>query len=142
MADTHGVNEVVPFLMVANMKDALRFYTDGLGFEIEQKWEPDGDIRWCQIRLGGCHLMLQEHAQHAGNPDKGMGVVLCIYCDDALGLYDAFVARGIAPEEPYVGNRLWVTRVVDPDGYKIDFESPTDVAEETKLSAWRTETGG
>ncbi len=138
MADTNGVNEMVPFLMVANMKDALRFYTEGLGFEIEQKWEPDGDIRWCQIRLGGCRLMLQEHRQHAGNPDKGMGVVLCIYCDDALALYDAFTVRGIEPEEPYVGNRLWVTRVVDPDGYKIDFESPTDVAEETKLSEWRT----
>jgi len=29
---------------------------------------------------------------------------------------------------------MWVTAVVDPDGYKIDFESPTDVAEETVLA--------
>jgi hypothetical protein len=26
---------------------------------------------------------------------------------------------------------MWVTVVEDPDGYKLDFESPTDVAEET-----------
>jgi hypothetical protein len=32
---------------------------------------------------------------------------------------------------PFVGNRLWVTQLVDPDGYKLDFESPTDVPEET-----------
>jgi hypothetical protein len=44
------------------------------------------------------------------------------------------VASGIAADEPYVGNRLWVTSLTDPDGYRIDFESPTDVAEETKLS--------
>ena len=131
------VNEVVPFLMVADMQAALAFYRDGLGFEIEQQWAPDGKLRWCQIRLDGSRLMLQEHDRHAGSPDKGTGIVLCIFCDDAVALYDAFCARGVTPEEPYVGNRLWVTRVTDPDGFKLDFESPTDVAEETRLSTWR-----
>jgi hypothetical protein len=28
---------------------------------------------------------------------------------------------------------MWVTALRDPDGYKIDFESPTDVPEETVL---------
>ena len=46
-----------------------------------------------------------------------------------------FLANGISAEEPYVGNALWVTRVVDPDGYKVDFESPTDAPEEMTLSA-------
>ena len=32
---------------------------------------------------------------------------------------------------PFVGNGLWVTTVVDPDGYRLDFESPTEEAEET-----------
>jgi hypothetical protein len=30
---------------------------------------------------------------------------------------------------------MWVTPLVDPDGYKIFFESPTDVPEETVYSA-------
>lgn len=34
-----------------------------------------------------------------------------------------------------MGNGLWVTSVQDPDGYRLDFESPTDVAEETVYSA-------
>jgi lactoylglutathione lyase len=29
---------------------------------------------------------------------------------------------------------MWVTALVDPDGYKIQFHSPTDVLEETEYS--------
>ncbi len=38
--------------------------------------------------------------------------------------------------EPFVGNKMWVTSISDPDGYKLDFESITDEAEETKYSDW------
>ena len=29
---------------------------------------------------------------------------------------------------------MWVTVLSDPDGYKLDFESPTDLPGDTKLS--------
>jgi lactoylglutathione lyase len=29
---------------------------------------------------------------------------------------------------------MWVTSLSDPDGYRIEFQSPTDVAEETQFS--------
>ncbi len=51
-----------------------------------------------------------------------------------IALYHQFRARGIAAARPFVGNGLWVTSVVDPDGYKVEFESPTDVAEDTEYS--------
>jgi hypothetical protein len=31
---------------------------------------------------------------------------------------------------------MWVTVVKDPDGYTLDFESATDVPEDTKFSEW------
>jgi hypothetical protein len=31
-----------------------------------------------------------------------------------------------------VDNSLWVTMLTDPDGYHLDFESPTDAPEETE----------
>ena len=34
----------------------------------------------------------------------------------------------------FVGNGMWVTSLSDPDGYRIDFESDTDVAEGTVWS--------
>ena len=35
---------------------------------------------------------------------------------------------------PFVGNAMWVTPLSDPDGYRIEFASPTDVPEETVYS--------
>ena len=43
-------------------------------------------------------------------------------------------SRGVHASTPFVGNNMWVTSLRDPDGYKLDFESPTDVPEETIYS--------
>jgi hypothetical protein len=32
-----------------------------------------------------------------------------------------------------VGNGLWVVPLTDPDGYRMEFSSPTDAPEETEL---------
>jgi hypothetical protein len=32
---------------------------------------------------------------------------------------------------------LWVGALKDPDGYRLEFASPTDVPEETTYSAWK-----
>ena len=44
------------------------------------------------------------------------------------------IARGLNTQRPFVGNRMWVTILTDPDGYKLDFESPTDAPEESLYS--------
>ena len=125
------------------MEASLRFYVDGLGFEIKQKWIPDrgehngdGRIRWCWLQLGDAALMLQEFL-----PDRrpqetlGTGTSVCFTCDDALALYREFQSRGIQTRQrPFVGNRLWVVPLNDPDGYHIDFESPTDAPEESEFA--------
>ncbi len=61
---------------------------------------------------------------------------ICFQCKDALAIYRQVVERGLQPKEPFVGNGLWVTGLTDPDGYRIEFASPTDVPEETTLSEW------
>jgi lactoylglutathione lyase len=128
-----NVREVVPFLHVSSMERAIRFYIDGLGFAFRHKWEPDGKLRWCWLTLGGASLMLQEFPK-APPPNAGEGITLNFTCDDAIALYHEFRSRALNPSEPEVGNGLWVTEVIDPDGYKLFFNSPTDVAEDTKLS--------
>jgi len=52
-------------------------------------------------------------------------------CTDALAIYRDLVSRGIPAARPFVGNGLWVTSITDPDGYRLDFESPTEAPEET-----------
>jgi lactoylglutathione lyase len=130
-----NVKRAVPFLMVANMEASLRFYVEGLGFEQTKKWTPRGKIEWCWLQLGGAALMLQEYREsHAPEGKLGLGVSVCFQCKDALALYHGFQSRGIHAKNPFVGNGMWVTTMSDPDGYKLDFESPTDAPEESEYS--------
>jgi len=134
-----NVREVVPFFGVSSMEDSVRFYVDKLGFIMKNQWLPDGKLRWCWLTLGGASLMLQEFwtdGHHAGRPEGklGQGVSLNFICEDAIAIYREVTSRGIEASEPQVGNNMWVTSVTDPDGYRLFFESATDVPEETKLS--------
>jgi lactoylglutathione lyase len=138
---TPNVQHVVPFFMVADMPRSLRFYIEGLGFALKNKWTPDhpGKIRWCWLELGGVALMLQEYNPGRIPQEKrGTGVSLCFTCQDAVALYHEFRSRGFNPKEPFVGNSMWDCAISDPDGYSLHFESPTTVPEETKLSELRS----
>src|ERR1019366_8079823 len=126
---TVNVKQAVPFFGVTNMEASLRFYVDGLGFKMKHRWipnreedKPDGRIRWCWLELGDAAIMLQEFLRE--HQPK-----------DALALYREFKSRGIQTlKRPFVGNRLWVVPLTDPDGYRIEFASPTDSPEESELA--------
>jgi len=135
-----NVQQAVPFFSVSNIAQSLRYYVDGLGFEMTNQWIDEGELRWCWLQLGGAALMLQEfrkegHDSWVPEGKVGVGVSICFQCHDALAIYREVTSRGIQAAKPFVGNRMWVTPLVDPDGYKIFFESPTDVPEETVYSA-------
>jgi lactoylglutathione lyase len=134
-----NVKQVVPFFNVSDMERSLRFYIDGLGFTMKHKWTPEGTIRWCWLTLGGADLMLQQfrtegHDSWKPSGKVGEGVSLWFTCADAIAIYHDLRARGIDASEPQVGNGLWDTVLSDPDGFRLHFESPTEVPEETKLS--------
>jgi lactoylglutathione lyase len=120
------VQQAVPFFMVADIARSLRFYVDGLGFRKTKEWVPDGRLQWCWLELGGAALMLQEFRKSPCEK-LGAGVSICFQCKDAVELYRRFSSRGIQALEPF-----------DPDGYKLDFESPTDAPEEMTLSPWES----
>jgi lactoylglutathione lyase len=132
-----NVKQAVPFFCVSNIDVSVRYYVDGLGFELTRKWIDDGKLRWCWLERGGAALMLQEfwkEGQHANLPTGkvGEGVSICFICEDALAIYREFTSRGIQASRPFVGNSMWVTFLSDPDGYLIMFESLTDLPEETE----------
>jgi lactoylglutathione lyase len=137
-----NVKQAVPFFGVTNMESSLRFYVDGLGFKMKNSWipdraqdHPDGRIRWCWLQLGDAAIMLQEFLPERRPKEAlGTGVNVCFQCEDALALYREFKSRGIQTRgRPSVGNRLWVVPVTDPDGYRMEFASPTDAQEESEL---------
>jgi len=137
-----NVKQAVPFFVVSDIERSVRYYVDGLGFNMRYKWIDEGKLRWCWLQIDDAALMLQEfwkEGQHANVPLEklGVGVSVCFMCEDALVFYNEIVSKNVEASEPFVGNNMWVTGLTDPDGYKLYFESPTDVPEETKYSEWK-----
>jgi lactoylglutathione lyase len=130
-----NVKQAVPFFMVTNLEASLRYYVDGLGFRMKNQWIDEGELHWCWLELGGAALMLQDYRKGRAPADKpGVGVCICFQCADALKIYREVTSRGIEAKRPFVGNAMWVTSMSDPDGYKLDFESPTDAPEESEFN--------
>lgn len=139
MPSSPNIRLTVPFFMVRDMEASLKFYMDDLGFTITNKWTPRAKIEWCCLQRDDVFLMLQEPGtkeQFDQEGLRGKGISICFQCVDALALYHEFTSRGVEIREPFVGNNMWVVAFPDPDGYRLDFESPTDVPEETKYSEW------
>ena len=138
---TTNVKQAVPFFRVSNIEASVQYYVDGLGFEMTKKWIDKGKLRWCWLEIGNAAIMLQEFWKEGnqvnGRGKLGEGVSICFICQDALAIYRGVTAKGIEASKPFVGNGMWVTSLTDPDGYRIDFESYTDVPEDTEFSEHR-----
>ncbi len=138
-----SIKQAVPFLKVSDMQASIGFYVDGLGCEIRDKWEPDGKLRWCWLTLGEAAIMLQQFptsGHDSWNPSGkvGEGVTIVFICEDAVRIYDEVRARGLDASRPFVSNGMWLTSLTDPDGYRLDIESDTDVPEGTRWGAEET----
>src|SRR5438270_4979233 len=138
MEDSPNIQLAVPFFMVKNMEASLQFYVDKLGCTVKNQWTPRGKIEWCWLQRDSVSLMLQEprNQEELHEVEKGKGISICFQCKDALSLFHEFQTHHIEMKEPFVGNHMWVVSFTDPDGYRLDFESETDVPEETKYSDW------
>ncbi|WP_158790491.1 VOC family protein [Granulicella sp. L60] len=129
---THNIQQAVPFLWVSDLDASLRFYLDGLSFTKTKEWIDNGKLRRCWLQREGAALMLQQYQPGQKPLGKlGEGVSICFQCTDALAIYHTAIARGLQPHRPSVGNAMWVVLFTDPDGYKLDFESPTDTPEDS-----------
>ena len=122
---TTTVRELVPLLMASAIERSVQFYQERLGFELTQKWEPEGKLGWCRLVRDGAAIMLQQACDEDG-PAAGRGRGVCFYfnCDDVQALFAEFTERGLALQPPtaafYGMNQIFVN---DPDGYELCFQS-------------------
>jgi catechol 2,3-dioxygenase-like lactoylglutathione lyase family enzyme len=112
-----------PSFTVNDLSLSLRFYTDGLGFEIVDKQEADGKLTFVSLSAGDARLgIIQDDFAKGKNRVKGVGVRLWLNTkQDIAALAKRVKAAGFALEvEP--GPLPWgpmAFAVSDPDGYKI-----------------------
>jgi|HubBroStandDraft_5_1064220.scaffolds.fasta_scaffold95244_1 catechol 2,3-dioxygenase-like lactoylglutathione lyase family enzyme len=103
-----------PVLFVADVKRALQFYVEMLGFE--KSWhECDGAGGVCQVNRAGCEIILCEHATRR---DKGR-LFVSLTADGVTALRREIAERSVPSEKSWWG--FDVIKIVDPDGNELLF---------------------
>jgi lactoylglutathione lyase len=115
-----------PSLTVDDVAASLRFYEDGLGFTVEDRWEEDGKLLGVMMVAGACRLGLSQD-DFAKGRDRQKGLGIRLWAETAQDL-DALAARlddhGIEHDGPKEQWNMRVLSVSDPDGYKLSFMPP------------------
>jgi uncharacterized glyoxalase superfamily protein PhnB len=115
-------------LTVNDLEQSIRFYTEGLGFFVEEEWKVDGVVRGVRLRAGRCDLNLAQD-DFAKGKDRTKGVGLRLWFSTIQNLDDLAErarAAGITldhePQEMPWGQR--VMALTDPDGFQISIANP------------------
>jgi catechol 2,3-dioxygenase-like lactoylglutathione lyase family enzyme len=102
--NTHGEFNAIgisPSLTVNDLEKSLRFYTDGLGFGIEEQYEMDGKVLGIMMKAGNAHLGLSQD-DFAKGRDRMKGVGLRFWIPTSQDVYDLakrVAAKGIKLDE-------------------------------------------
>jgi len=123
---------LAPLLCVFDMPTSIKFYCDGLGFEVVgTDGKPAPQFDWVLLRRNGSELMLNtayDQGQRPPIPDPVRVAAhedTAIYfgCPDVDGAYAHLREMGITAKEPKVApygmKQLYLT---DPDGYLLCFQ--------------------
>jgi uncharacterized glyoxalase superfamily protein PhnB len=117
---------VMPSLTVNNLQQSLDFFS-GLGFEVEDRWEENGQLLGAMLKAGDARLGLsQDDGKKGTNRVKGVGIRIYIEAADNI---DQVAARAKASgitltREPY--DTEWGTRafeVTEPSGFLLTIAS-------------------
>jgi glyoxylase I family protein len=126
---TIAIRSITPLLQVFDMHKSVAFYRDILGFEVVDKYEPDGHFYWAMLRDGDAALMLNAKYEDEHRPSEPVRVAghndLTLYfgCPDVDGAYTELRGNGCEVKEPettYYGMRQLTVK--DPDGFELCFQ--------------------
>ena len=117
---------VMPSMTVNNLQQSLKFF-EGLGFEVEDRWEQDGTLLGVMLKAGDARLGLSQDDGKKGR-DRVKGVGMRLYLETADNI-DEVAGRAKAAgvtlsREPH--DTEWGTRafeVTEPSGFLFTISS-------------------
>jgi lactoylglutathione lyase len=117
-----------PSLTSSDLPRSIRFYTEGLGFEIVDRNEADGVLHFVMLKAGEAQLGVgQDDFAKGRNRTKGIGFRMWITTSqDINALAERAKKAGITLDEgpkalPWGPMAFAVT---DPDGFKLTIANP------------------
>jgi uncharacterized glyoxalase superfamily protein PhnB len=125
---TLNATGLMPSLTVDNLQRSLDFFT-GLGFEVEDRWEENGQLLGVMLKAGSVQLGLsQDDGKKGRDRVKGVGMRLYIETRDGIDeIAKRAKAAGVAlTSEPH--DTEWTSRafeVTEPSGFLLTISSPT-----------------
>jgi catechol 2,3-dioxygenase-like lactoylglutathione lyase family enzyme len=117
-----------PSITASDLHKSIKFYTEGLGFEIVDKSEVDGELHFVMLKAGGAQVGIgQDDFKKGRDRQKGVGLRCWLSTGQDIPAIAARVkAAGFSLDaEPH--NLAWgplAFEVSDPDGFKITVVSP------------------
>ena len=117
-----------PELWVRDIQEAIRFYTQVLGFQLEARMPEDEaePVEWAMVASDNASFMFQ----HRDEEKRADGVSFYLFVDKINATIEELRSRGAALEGPvdqFYGYRE--ATVTDPNGYKLVFTAPVPTAE-------------
>lgn len=117
------IGPAIPILDVTHIEEALSFYVERLGFEVDFRYENDPE-NYAGVRRDGVRLHMQrQEPEHFQNGSAGR-LKFRMPVDDPDALYAEFRAMGVLDDDVEVRETDWGTREFgfrDPDGNGLVF---------------------
>ena len=115
-------NRVVPCLLVSNIRRALEFYIDTLGFTQTGYYPIESEPTRTEVRRDGIAIVLYTDAVHIQDAESKFTRGLYIFPESVDGLADELrgkVAFAWGPDDTEYGMREFAVR--DTEGYLLIF---------------------
>jgi catechol 2,3-dioxygenase-like lactoylglutathione lyase family enzyme len=119
-------------LTADDLERSLRFYTDGLGFTIDQREESDGKLQGVMLKAGDAWLGLsQDDFAKGRNRVKGIGMSLYFETEQDIHMLAGRAKSAGIKLDRDAGPLPWgpvAFSATDPDGFKITVMNPSPSA--------------
>ena len=128
MATTLKAKSMMPSITVNDLDKSIRFYTEGLGFKLGEKYEQGGKLMGVMIDAGDGSMLGLSQDDFAKGRDRTKGVGMRLWVEteqDIQALANQAKTAGIQVEGPM--NLPWgplAFSVTDPDGFNLSVSAP------------------
>lgn len=110
-----------------DLEKSMKFWVDGVGFHVKDRWERDGKLLGVELIAGACEVGISQDDWAKGrNRTKGVGISLYAETTQSVdALAERLRSRNVEFQGPETNPWGWRQVVLtDPDGFRLTVYEP------------------